>query len=214
MLFLKSILAVLISVLTPFVKNNTGSYSQVSIADQNSNSQPKISQYAQVDSAPVTQVNQLSDVKSTDWAFQALQSLSERYGCLSGYPNGTFQGNRTMTRFEFASALNSCMDTVQRLRGKIGDGFSQEDFSTLKKLQEQFGTELATLRGRVDTLEARTAELEANRFATTTKLDGQIIFAAIDAFGDASTSGHGNQNNATFSSRVRLNFDTSFTGQD
>ncbi|MEH2267919.1 MAG: S-layer homology domain-containing protein, partial [Nostoc sp.] len=42
----------------------------------------------------VTSVSQLSDVQPTDWAFQALQSLVERYGCIAGYPNGSFQGNR------------------------------------------------------------------------------------------------------------------------
>ncbi|MGB3636575.1 MAG: iron uptake porin, partial [Rivularia sp. (in: cyanobacteria)] len=58
----------------------------------------------------VTNVNQLSDVQPTDWAFQALQSLVERYGCIAGYPNGTFRGNRAMTRYEFAAGLNACLD--------------------------------------------------------------------------------------------------------
>ncbi|MDD1426634.1 S-layer homology domain-containing protein, partial [Dolichospermum sp. ST_sed9] len=46
------------------------------------------------DLAQVTSVSQLSDVQPTDWAFSALQSLVERYGCVAGYPNGTFRGNR------------------------------------------------------------------------------------------------------------------------
>lgn len=50
----------------------------------------------------VTSVSQLSDVQPTDWAFQALQSLVERYGCIAGYPNKTFRGNRALTRYEFA----------------------------------------------------------------------------------------------------------------
>uniref|UniRef100_UPI001C215716 S-layer homology domain-containing protein n=1 Tax=Synechococcus sp. CCY 0621 TaxID=2815603 RepID=UPI001C215716 len=37
----------------------------------------------------VTSINQFSDVKPTDWAFQALSNLIERYGCVAGYPNGT-----------------------------------------------------------------------------------------------------------------------------
>ena len=59
----------------------------------------------------VTSVTQLSDVQPTDWAFQALQSLVERYGCIAGYPDGTYKGNRAMTRFEFAAGLNACLDT-------------------------------------------------------------------------------------------------------
>uniref|UniRef100_UPI001C215CEF S-layer homology domain-containing protein n=1 Tax=Synechococcus sp. CCAP 1479/9 TaxID=1221593 RepID=UPI001C215CEF len=38
----------------------------------------------------VTSINQFSDVKPTDWAFQALSNLIERYGCVAGYPNGTY----------------------------------------------------------------------------------------------------------------------------
>lgn len=52
----------------------------------------------------VTSVSQLKNVQPTDWAFQALQSLIERYGVITGYPDGTFRGNRTITRYEFAVA--------------------------------------------------------------------------------------------------------------
>ncbi|MDJ0621185.1 MAG: iron uptake porin, partial [Calothrix sp. MO_192.B10] len=60
----------------------------------------------------VTSVSQFSDVQPTDWAFQALQSLVERYGCIAGYPNGTYRGNRALTRYEFAAGLNACLDRV------------------------------------------------------------------------------------------------------
>src|SRR5919199_5534672 len=58
----------------------------------------------------VTSVSQLSDVKPSDWAFEALRSLVERYGCIAGYPNGTFRGNRAMSRYEFAAGLNACLN--------------------------------------------------------------------------------------------------------
>ncbi|MCY7390659.1 MAG: S-layer homology domain-containing protein, partial [Leptolyngbyaceae cyanobacterium CAN_BIN12] len=45
----------------------------------------------------VTSVSQLTDVRPTDWAFQALQSLIERYGCIVGYPDKTYRGNRALT---------------------------------------------------------------------------------------------------------------------
>ena len=47
----------------------------------------------------VTSVTQFSDVYPTDWAYQALANLVETYGCVAGYPNGTFRGNRAMTRY-------------------------------------------------------------------------------------------------------------------
>jgi hypothetical protein len=175
----------------------------------------------------VTSVSQFSDVQPTDWAFQALQSLVERYGCIAGYPNGTFRGNRAMTRYEFAAGLNACLDRVNELIATAtADLVKKEDLATLQRLQEEFSAELATLRGRVDALEARTAELEANQFSTTTKLVGEAIFSLSEAFGDrqavSSSTLVNNPNaprrnldsNTTFSDRIRLSLNSSFTGKD
>ncbi|MDP5016576.1 MAG: iron uptake porin [Dolichospermum sp.] len=159
----------------------------------------------------VTSVSQFSDVQPTDWAFQALQSLVERYGCIAGYPNGTFRGNRALSRYEFAAGLNSCLDRVNELIATAtADMVTKQDLATLQRLQEEFSAELATLRGRVDALEARTAELEANQFSTTTKLKGEAIFAVTDTFGNET----GKANRAVFQDRVRLGLETSFTGRD
>ncbi|MBW4480175.1 MAG: iron uptake porin [Tolypothrix brevis GSE-NOS-MK-07-07A] len=161
--------------------------------------------------AQVTSVSQFSDVQPTDWAFQALQSLVERYGCIAGYPNGTYRGNRALTRYEFAAGLNACLDRVNELIATAtADLVTKEDLATLQRLQEEFSAELATLRGRVDALEARSAELEANQFSTTTKLVGEAIFALSDVFGDRA----GDRNNTVFQERIRLDLQTSFTGKD
>ncbi|MEB3209739.1 MAG: iron uptake porin [Leptolyngbyaceae bacterium] len=171
--------------------------------------------------AQVTSVSQLSDVQPTDWAFQALQSLVERYGCIAGYPDGTFRGNRALSRYEFAAGLNACLDRVNELLAAgLTDKVSYEDLAVLERLQEQFAAELATLRGRVDALEARTAELEANQFSTTTKLHGEVIFDISDSFEDLDdTAGCGcvpaaSDNQTVFRYRVRLDLVTSFTGED
>jgi hypothetical protein len=164
----------------------------------------------------VTSVSQLSDVQPTDWAFQALQSLVERYGCIAGYPDGTFKGNRAATRYELAAALNACLD-------QISDRFAtKEDLATVKALQEEFKTELATLKGRVDGLEARTKTLEAQQFSTTTKLSGIAVFSAAygDTIGsktyiDPETNAVGlTDTRATAIAAVQLNFNTSFAGSD
>jgi len=159
----------------------------------------------------VTSVSQFSDVQPTDWAFQALQSLVERYGCIAGYPDATYRGNRALTRYEFAAGLNACLNRVNELIATAtADMVTKQDLATLQRLQEEFSAELATLRGRVDSLEARTAELEANQFSTTTKLVGEAIFGVTDAFGGNT----GKNNNAVFQDRVRLDLQTSFTGRD
>ncbi|MBD2520665.1 carbohydrate porin [Nostoc sp. FACHB-973] len=170
----------------------------------------------------VTSVDQFTDVQPTDWAFQALQSLVERYGCVTGYPDSTFRGNRALTRYEFAQVLNTCLNRVNELIAtKIADEVTQVDLTTLKKLQQDFAGELTALRGRVDTLEAHTAELEANQFSTTTKLTGQVIFAVNGGgfTGDRIISPTGaeitrSQPNISTLYRVVLDLDTSFYGTD
>ena len=158
----------------------------------------------------VTSVSQLSDVRPTDWAFQALQSLVERYGCIAGYPDGTFRGNRAMTRYEFAAGLNACLDKVTELiKAGTTNLATKEDLTKLQRLQEEFAAELATLRGRVDALEARTSELEANQFSTTTKLSGEAIFSVADT-----TKNNQRDSQTVLNYRVRLNLLTSFTGKD
>jgi hypothetical protein len=163
----------------------------------------------------VTSVSQLSDVRPTDWAFQALQSLVERYGCIAGYPDGTYRGNRALTRYEFAAGLNACLDQVTKLiSSSTGTFVTKDDLAVLQKLQESFAVELAILRGKVDALDARTAELEANQFSTTTKLGGEVIFAVSDTYGDAVGTDDNDRTVANFGYRVRLNLNTSFTGKD
>ncbi|MBW4632054.1 MAG: iron uptake porin [Iphinoe sp. HA4291-MV1] len=166
--------------------------------------------------AQVTSVSQLSDVQPTDWAFQALQSLVERYGCIAGYPNGTYRGNRAMTRYEFAAGLNACLDRVNELIATAtADLVNKQDLATLQRLQEEFAAELATLRGRVDVLEAKVAELEANQFSTTTKLQGQVVAAITGVLGgDRVNNVDVEDNNITFGARARVEFVTSFTGKD
>jgi hypothetical protein len=139
--------------------------------------------------------------------------LVERYGCIAGYPDRTFRGKQATTRFEFAAGLNACLDKINEIiSAGLADKVSKEDLATLQKLQEEFAAELATLRGRVDALDAKTAKLEAQQFSTTTKLRGEAIMglaAASDGVGAPL-----DKTNTTFSYRVRLNLDTSFTGKD
>lgn len=172
----------------------------------------------------VTSVSQLSDVQPTDWAFQALQSLVERYGCIAGYPDGTFRGNRALTRFEFAAGVNACLERVNELiSAATADLVTREDLAKMQRLMEEFAAELASIRGRVTVLEARTAELEANQFSTTTKLHGEVVFWPGDSFGDRARNNvaggpKGRPNDDPTQTylgyRVRLDFDTSFTGRD
>jgi Carbohydrate-selective porin, OprB family/S-layer homology domain len=178
-------------------------------------------QLNQDNQSQVTNVNQLRDVSPTDWAYEALRSLVDRYGCIAGFPNQTYRGDQALTRYEFAAGLNSCLNQIERLIASNSSGVDQEQLDTINRLQQEFEAELATLGGRVDEIESRTAVLEDSQFSTTTKLKGEAIFSVSDAFGGGVDDGDDNDDNdedindeITLSDRVRLNFDTSFTGED
>ena len=172
-----------------------------------------------VNESSVTSVSELSDIQPTDWAFQALQSLVERYGCIAGYPDKKYRGNRALTRYEFAAGLNACLDQVTKLIASSTANLARkEDLTTLQRLSEEFRPELAQLRGRLDNLEARSAQVEANQFSTTTKLVGDAIFVAADTFGDRANNTRADDTkddtNTFLAYRARLVLQTSFTGKD
>ncbi|WP_267383720.1 iron uptake porin [Cyanobacterium sp. uoEpiScrs1] len=157
----------------------------------------------------VTSVSELRDVSPTDWAYEALRSLVERYGCIVGYPDRTFRGNRATSRWEFAAGLNACLNTMERL---IQENVAvlREDIEKLKRLMQEFEAELAALGARVDNLEGRVAFLEDHQFSTTTKLVGEVIFAVTGAGGSRSSE----DNQAVLQDRIRLSFNSSFSGED
>ncbi len=166
----------------------------------------------------INSVSKLTDIRPTDWAFTALQSLVERYGCIAGYPDRSFRGNRAISRYEFAAGLNVCVDKINEMIAiGLTDKVSKADLATLQKLQEQFGAELVALRGRVDALEVKTSKLEAQQFSTTTKLYGQAIFGLQGrAKNTASIFGSGARNTPdtgteiTFGTNVQLSLLTQF----
>jgi hypothetical protein len=162
----------------------------------------------------VTSVSELRDVEPTEWAYEALRSLVERYGCIVGYPDSTYRGNRALTRWEFAAGLNACLNTMERL---IQENVAvlKEDVDTIKRLSQEFETELAALGGRVDNLEGRAAFLEDHQFSTTTKLEGEVITTVSQVFGsERADDGEELNEQVAFNQRTRLNFNTSFTGED
>ena len=168
----------------------------------------------------VTNVNQLRDVSPTDWAYEALRSLVDRYGCIAGFPNQTYRGSQALTRYEFAAGLNSCLNQIERLIASQGSSVGQEDIETLARLSQEFEAELATIAGRVDELESRTAVLEDSQFSTTTKLAGEAIFGVASVAGGSNEELIESQGDdeidkvPVFGYRTRLELETSFTGDD
>lgn len=155
----------------------------------------------------VNSVEQLQDVKPTDWSYEALQGLIERYSCLKGFPSRTFQGNKIISRAEFAVGLDACLNQIENILAN-SDQIPQNDVDTVLRLMQEFQSDLAILQGRTDGTEARIEDLQATQFSTTTKLQGE----AIIGFGDVLSSN--NETSAILSSRLRLDLKTSFSGND
>jgi Carbohydrate-selective porin, OprB family/S-layer homology domain len=150
-------------------------------------------------------VAELSDVQPSDWAYQALKSLVERYGILSAYRDRKFRGNQPMTRYEFAAALNGTIDKVEGLLANaIGDEYVRQDAITVRRLQNEYASVLKEIKERIDTTEYKAAEVEANQFSVTTKLQGQQVIGFTG----------GSSANNTVVSRTRLNLLTSFDKKD
>jgi len=189
--------------------------------------QPKGFQVTNNELSQVTDVNQLRDVEPTAWAYEALKSLVERYGCIVGYPDRTFRGNRTLSRWEFAAGLNACMNTVERLLQE-NVAVLREDLDKLKRLAQDFEAELAAMGVRIDNLESRVSYLEDHQFSTTTKLFGVATMYVAGAAGDRTATSNiitdqgiktlrpaaQIQRQATLQYSSLLSLTTSFSGTD
>ena len=155
----------------------------------------------------ITSLEHFSEIKPSDWAYQALANLIARYGCVAG--------GRSMTRFEAAALLHACLARVTTVTDEV------------RALVSAFDHELAVLKGRVDRLEAKTGRLEAQQFSTTTKLTGlATLVVGGNSFGGSAINRAANAVNTatqgplaltnalTFNYDIKLIFDTSFNGND
>lgn len=103
----------------------------------------------------VAQVFNPSDTQPTDSTVQSAPSRTERYGCLSGYNDGSYRGNATLTRYEFAAAVNACLNQIDRLtNSRRANLATQEDLATTKRELETLRSELESLQRRLDGLDS------------------------------------------------------------
>ena len=139
--------------------------------------------------------NNYLNVQPGDWAHQSIKDLVKSRGCDINV------GDKALTRFEAASIVNSCLGDVAEVS------------NIERTLIDEFSSELALLRGRVDGIEARMNEFEAGSFSDTTTLDGKAVFllGAVDGITDALETG---SEKTTLSYVYQMNLNTSFTGDD
>lgn len=101
--------------------------------------------------AQVTSVSQLRDVQPTEWSYQAISNLVSRYGCVAGYPDGTFRSGQAATRAELAALTNACLDNITQF-------YTEADARTAAALRAEFSREIAATNTRVTALEVAAAQ--------------------------------------------------------
>lgn len=113
--------------------------------------------------SPLQNPDAAATIQSNHWAFQSLKSLVERYGCVINPSGLSFPPDATPSRYEMAAAVNECLD-------QIADRFTSPDDRVLAQaLFQEFKSEVAVLRRRVDQLGLRAAD-SAQQFSPTTKI--------------------------------------------
>ncbi|WP_413293924.1 iron uptake porin [Prochlorococcus sp. MIT 0603] len=145
---------------------------------------------------------QFSDVVPGDWAYTALQNLSESYGCVDNAYTQNLKSGQALTRFEAAALVNACLE------GGMASAEANADFS---RLSNEFGTEMAILKGSAEGLESKVTELSAGQFSGSTKIDNKVVFNTGYVDNDQSNA---NDNKLTTSFMTQTNVNTSFSGKD
>ena len=101
--------------------------------------------------AQVTSVSQLRDVQPTEWSYQAISNLVSRYGCVAGFPDGTFRPGQPATRAQLAALTNACLDRISEFQ-------TAADAALAAALRAEFAKELAATNTRVTALEVAAAQ--------------------------------------------------------
>ena len=143
--------------------------------------------------------NNYSTIEPTDFIHQSINDLAKSRGCSVDITG------RSISRYEAATIINSCLGDVAEVT------------TVERSLIDEFSSELALIRGRIDGLEARMNDLEAGAFSSTTTLDGKAVFNLH------SIAGNDKLDNGTYADKTestsfayvyQMNLNTSFTGDD
>lgn len=144
-------------------------------------------------------------VKPTDSSYQALQGIATKYGCDPNF------NNKPVSQIEFARGLNVCLTKIEPILAQqpsAAPAVTRQDLEVIQRLTQEYRAQLAEIDGRLVNTDKKVAQLQANQFSTTTKLKGEAVFNV------ASVISGGNNSNIIFADRVRLLFQSSFTGKD
>jgi hypothetical protein len=144
----------------------------------------------------------------SDRNVQILKSFNDRYNC------GIANIEKEISRADFANNIAVCLSSLEVKLAQNPAAVPANDLTELKAMTSQFMDEVSYLGNRVETLEKKLAAAQkVSSFSTTTKLAGEVI-VGLNTFSSQTGGTDTNGGNTVFANRVRLNFDTSFTGKD
>lgn len=153
--------------------------------------------------APKTGSLELSDSN-----VQFLKSFNDRHKC------GIANIDAAISRADFANNIVVCLTSTEVKLAQDSNAIPASELAQLKDIVDQFSNEVSYLGNRVETVEKKLATVQkASSFSTTTKLAGEVI-VALTGNSSQTRTGDANRGGVTFADRVRINFDTTFTGKD
>lgn len=136
--------------------------------------------------------DEMRDLSSNHWAYKAIEALTEKYGVMAGFPDKTFRGSKNLTRYEMAAALYKVMTKVEELIATANRGdtpvtsvnpntVTKEDLETINLLQKEFRDEIAQLRGKVASLEAKVDKFNKVKIGGSVELKYRDRVAVTDS---------------------------------
>jgi Carbohydrate-selective porin, OprB family len=157
-----------------------------------------------------SQASKTGSLELSDSNVQFLKSFNDRHKC------GIANIDAAISRADFANNIVVCLTSTEVKLAQDPSAIPASELAQLKEVVDRFSNEVSYLGNRLETVEKKLAAVQkASTFSTTTKLAGEVIVGLtgnISQTGTPATDTNGG--NITFADRVRLNFDTSFTGKD
>jgi Carbohydrate-selective porin, OprB family len=183
--------------------------SQITIPVADSTDTPAAQSEPAIKDVPAkAETPQTSTLAVTDKNVQILKAFNSKYNC------GIANIEKEISRADFANNIAVCLTSMEVKLAQNPGTVPADDLTQLKDMTSQFMDEVSYLGNRVETLEKKLAAAQkTSTFSTTTKLAGEVI-VGLTTFSSQTGPSDQNGGNTVFSNRVRLNFDTTFTGKD
>lgn len=119
---------------------------------------------------PGTIDNNVEDLTQIDWAYKAIIELNQKYNLLSGFPDGEFKANKTLTRYELAQLLSKTINKIEHDQIEI----TAIEKAALNNLKKEFDKEIMTLAARIELNSQNIATLKETHNADINSINQEL----------------------------------------